>query len=247
MLDALSYAFICVFLAGIVRGFSGFGFALLTIISISFVLPPATIVPAMFVLEVVSGIHLLPLIWKDIHWRSIAVIVGSAIVCTPIGVYVLANVPAEPMKLGLAIIVFSTAVALMAGVRMKRMPTPAQTAATGATAGFLNGAFGIGGPPVIVFFLGSPLALEAGRASMIASFFAMDIAGLPALFAFGLFTWGAIKLALVSLPALVAGIYLGSRLVGRVSEAAARKAVLAILMVMAVAIGFQSLAPLTSH
>jgi uncharacterized membrane protein YfcA len=241
MTAALVYAFACVFLAGIVRGFSGFGFALLAIISISFVLPPATIVPAMFALEVAAGIHLLPSIWKDIHWRSIAVIVVSAIACTPIGVYVLANVPAEPMKLALAVIVFVTAAALMAGFQMKRMPTPVETAATGAAAGLLNGAFGIGGPPIIVFFLGSPLALEAGRASIIASFLAMDIAGLPALFAFGLFTREAVALALISLPALLAGVYLGSRLVGRMSEAVARQAVLVVLMIMAVAIGFRSL------
>jgi uncharacterized membrane protein YfcA len=240
-LASLIYAFICVFLAGIVRGFSGFGFALLTIISISFVLPPATIVPAMFALEVAAGINLLPSIWRDIHWRSIAVIVGSAIICTPLGVYVLAHVPAEPMKLALAAIVLITAAVLMSGFQMKRMPTTMETTATGATAGLLNGALGIGGPPIIVFFLGSPLALEAGRASIIASFLAMDIAGLPALLAFGLFTWDSIRLALVSFPALVAGIYLGSRLVGRMSEAAARKAVLTVLMFMAVAIGVQSL------
>jgi uncharacterized membrane protein YfcA len=243
---ALAYAFICVFLAAVVRGFSGFGFALLAIISISFVLPPATIVPAMFALEVAAGIHLLPSIWRDVHWRSIAVIVVSAIACTPIGVYVLANVPADPMKLALAVIVFVTAVALMAGFQMKRMPTRLETAATGAAAGLLNGAFGIGGPPIIVFFLGSPLALEAGRASIIASFLAMDIAGLPALLAFGLFTREAISLALVSLPALVAGVYLGSRLVGRMSEALARKVVLAVLLVMAVAIAMRSLMASTS-
>ncbi|GCE82508.1 sulfite exporter TauE/SafE family protein [Komagataeibacter diospyri] len=237
----ISYAFTCVFLAAIVRGFSGFGFALLTIISLSFVLPPATIVPAMFVLEVAAGIHLLPSIWKDIHWRLIVVMVGTAVMFTPVGVYFLANVPAGPMKLMLAALIFTTAVVLMAGIRMKRMPTMAETAATGTTAGILNGALGIGGPPIIIFFLGSPLALQAGRASIIAAFLAMDMAGLPALFAFGLFTRDSVRLAIISLPALVAGIYLGSRLAGRMSETVVRKVVLVVLMGMAVATAAQSL------
>lgn len=235
------FASICVFLAGIIRGFSGFGFALLTIISISFVLPPATIVPAMFILEVAAGIHLLPSIWRHIHWRSISLIVGFATICTPLGVYFLANMPAEYMRMSLAVIVFITAAALMAGFQLKRMPTKLETSATGATAGLLNGALGIGGPPIIVFFLGSPLALEAGRASIIAAFLIMDLVGLPALFAFGLLTQDAIMLALVSLPALVAGIYIGSRLIGHMSELVARKVVLGVLMVMAIAIGVQSL------
>lgn len=239
----IPYAFSCVFLAAVVRGFSGFGFALLTVISLSFVLPPATIVPAMFVLEVAAGVHLVPSIWRDIHWRSIAVMVGTAVVFTPMGVYCLATVPVAPMKLVLAGLIFTTALVLMAGIQMKRMPTLAQTAATGATAGILNGAFGIGGPPIIVFFLGSPLALQAGRASIIATFLAMDMAGLPALFAFGLFGWDSVRLAVISLPALVAGLSLGARLAGRVSEAVARRVVLAVLMGMAVATAAQSFFP----
>jgi len=231
----------CVFLAAIVRGFSGFAFAMLTITSISVALPPATVVPAMFLLEVAAGIHLLPSIWKHVHWRSIGVIVGTAIACTPVGVYLLANVPAQPMKIALAIFVFASAAVLMTGAQMRRMPTTMETAATGAASGLLNGAFGMGGPPVIIFFLGSSLALEAGRASIIAAFLATDIATLPALFAFGLLTWDSARLAVVSLPVLVVGVFIGSRLVGRVNELAARRAVLAILMLMAVVIGVQSL------
>ncbi len=56
------------------------------------------------------------------------------------------------------------------GLQATKMPTAMQTAATGAGAGVLNGSLGLGGPPVIVFFLGSPLALEAGRASIVAAF-----------------------------------------------------------------------------
>lgn len=237
----LLYACGCVFFAAIVRGFSGFGFAMLTITSISIALPPATVVPAMFVLEVAAGIHLLPSIWKHVHWRSIGILVGTGIACTPAGVYLLANIPADPMKVALSVVVFTSAAVLMAGVQMKRMPTTMETAATGATSGLLNGAFGMGGPPIIVFFLGSSLALQAGRASIIATFLATDLATLPVLFGFGLFTWDSVRLALVSLPALVAGVFIGSRLVGRVNETAARKAVLAVLMLMASAIGVQSL------
>jgi len=237
----LLYASLCVFLAAIVRGFSGFGFGMLTITSMSLVLAPATVVPAMFVLEVAAGIHLLPSIWRHVHWRSIGIIVVTSIACTPMGVYLLANVPAEPMKIAIAIVVFATAAALLSGLQMRRMPTTMETAATGAASGVLNGAFGMGGPPIILFFLGSSIALQAGRASIIAAFLAMDFAALPTLYGFGLFTREAVMLALVSLPALVVGVFLGSRLVGRVEERAARRAVLLLLMGMAVAIGARSL------
>lgn len=238
---AYVYAFICVFLAGIVRGFSGFAFAALVVISVSFVLPPMTVVPAVLILEVIAGIHLLPSIWRTVHWQSILIIVAASVIATPFGVYVLANVPAEPMKLALAVITFVAAAVLATGYQLKRMPRPAETAATGVAAGLLNGAFGIGGPPIIVFFLGSPLALDAGRASIVASFLAMDIAGLISLFGFGMYTRESLTLTVLALPALVVGVYIGARLVGKLDERAARKGVIAILMGLSLIMGYRSL------
>lgn len=235
------YAFVCILLAGIVRGFSGFAFAILVVISLSFVLPPTTIVPAVLLLEVVAGLHLLPSIWNRIHWKSIIIIVLASVVFTPLGVYLLTSVPARPMTLGLAVMTFVAAAVLATGYQLKRMPTALETAATGASAGLLNGAFGIGGPPIIIFFLGSPLALEAGRASIVASFLAMDIAGLITLFAFDLYTRESLMLTVLGLPALVIGVYVGSRLVGKLDQARARQGVLVILMGLSLLIGIRSL------
>jgi uncharacterized membrane protein YfcA len=46
------YAMTCVFAAAIVRGYSGFGFSLLTITSLSLMLPPAEIIPPIFMMEI---------------------------------------------------------------------------------------------------------------------------------------------------------------------------------------------------
>lgn len=237
----LAFAAVVVLIAAIVRGFSGFGFSLLTIIALSLVLPPATIVPAMFMLEIAAGIHLLPGIWRDVQWRAIGVLFIAITLASPIGVYALATLPPENMKIALSIIVMVAAGFLLAGYRLTRMPTTAETAATGAAAGLLNGAFGIGGPPIIIFFLGSPLAMAAGRASMIATFLGMDLVGLPLLWAFGLLGWASLILFAVMLPVLLVGIIIGNRLVGRLSEAMVRRAVLMLLMGMALLILAQGL------
>jgi uncharacterized protein len=242
----LAFASACVFVAGVVRGFSGFGFALLSIASVSMVLPPAVVVPAMWLLDFIAGLNLLPGIIRQIHWRSIAILTGAAVVATPIGVYALATAPSAIMRIGLAIFVMASALALLSGFQLKRMPSTAETAATGIAAGLLNGAFGIGGPPVILFFLGSPLALEAGRASIIAAFLIMDLTGIPSLLAFGLITVDALKLLAACLPALIVGIVVGSRLVGRLDERRVRQALLMLLIAMALVIGMQGLRSLAT-
>lgn len=229
-----AYALACVFLAAIARGFSGFGFMLLAIMSLSFVLPVSTIVPAMVVLEVVAGLKLLPSIWGKVHWQSIRVLVITSLIATPFGAYLLARLPADSVRIILAVLIVFCALALLTGFKLRKMPSVLQTAATGAGAGVLNGALGLGGPPVIVFFLGSPLALEAGRASIIAAFLAMDLAALPAFWSLGLFTRDALHLGLLSLPVVVLGVWWGARLSQRVDEAAARKIILCLLLVLAV-------------
>ncbi|QCI13854.1 sulfite exporter TauE/SafE family protein [Pseudomonas putida] len=228
-----AYALGCVFVAALARGFSGFGFTLLAIMSLSFVLPLSTIVPAMFVLEIAAGLKLLPSIWGHVHWRSIRVLVITSILATPVGAYLLASLPVNYVKVILAVLIVICCLALITGFKLQRMPSFLQTAATGAGAGVLNGSLGLGGPPVIVFFLGSPLALEAGRASIIAAFLAMDVAALPAFWALDLFGRDALHLGLMSLPVLVLGVWLGARMAQRVEEALARKIIIVFLLLLA--------------
>lgn len=226
-------AVVCVFIAAIARGFSGFGFTLLSIMSLSYVLPLSTIVPAMFVLEIAAGLKLLPTIWGQVHWQSIRVLVIASIIATPLGAYLLVKIPDELVRVVLAVLIIACCLVLITGFKLQRMPSFLQTAATGAGAGVLNGSLGLGGPPVIVFFLGSPLALEAGRASIIAAFLAMDVAALPAFWALDLFDRQSLHLGFMSLPVLILGVWVGSRLAQRVEEAIARKIIIALLLVMA--------------
>ncbi|MGD9915877.1 MAG: sulfite exporter TauE/SafE family protein, partial [Rhizobiaceae bacterium] len=47
-----------IFIAAIVRGFSGFGYSLLSITAISLILPVQDIVPSIFLLEVAASLNL---------------------------------------------------------------------------------------------------------------------------------------------------------------------------------------------
>jgi uncharacterized membrane protein YfcA len=62
---------------------------------------------------------------------------------------------ADPALLtrAMAILVLAVAFALALGVRRQRAPGLAATVATGGLAGLLSGSTGIGGPPVILFWL----------------------------------------------------------------------------------------------
>jgi uncharacterized protein len=223
-----------VFLAGIVRGYSGFGFSLLVITSLSLLMAPATFIPAIFMLEIAASLHLLPGIWKDIHWHSLAPLIIGCAIGTPLGVWLLANMPAPPMQVALALFVLISVWFLWRGFALKTMPGTAGSGAVGTASGLANGAFGVGGPPAILFYFAHRLAgNEAGRASLIAYFLMTDLIGLAFLGREALITRDTLYLVLIFLPALILGNWIGARNFKSADPATFRKWVLMLLAVLA--------------
>ena len=241
---AVAYAVLCVFGAAIVRGFAGFGFSLLAITAISLAVPPVVVVPSIFLMEIAASIHLLPSVWREVHWRAIGLLLAGCLVATPLGVWLLATMPAAPMQVALGAVVLVAAVLLLRGYALHSMPGRTATVATGAASGLLNGAFGIGGPPVILFFFASPAGAAAGRASVIAYFLGTDLIGLAFMLRQGLIGTEQLWLALAFLPALLAGNWLGARGFRGVAPEAFRRWILWLLMLLALLSLGQGLAKL---
>ncbi len=235
------YAVACIFGAAVIRGYSGFGFSLLAILSLSLLLPPAQIVPSIFMMEVAASLHLLPGVWRDVHWRSLSWLALGCLVGTPVGVYALAHVPAAPMTLAIAAFVMISAILLARGYALRSMPGPAATFATGTASGLANGGFGIGGPPVILFFFSSPAGTAAGRASVIAFFLFTDVTGLAWQAWEGLLVPATLWRALLFLPPLVAGVWVGNRGFTGADPVQFRRWVLRLLMLLAALTGARAL------
>ena len=243
----IALAVLCVFGGGIVRGYSGFGFSLLAITSLSLFLPPAQVVPSIFMMEVAASLRLLPSVWRDVHWHSILWLAVGCFIATPMGVWALANVPAEPLTLAMAAFVMAAAILMARGFVMHKMPGKLATFAAGAASGLCNGGFGIGGPPVVLFFLSSPAGVAVGRASIIAFFVYTDLMALAWQGWNGLLSWDALWHAAIFLPPLFAGIWVGHRSFKGADPAVFRRWVLRLLMLLAVLTGGQALWLMTHH
>ena len=195
---------------------------------------PVVVVPSIFLMEVAASLHLLPSVWRDVHWRAIGLLLAGCAVATPLGVWLLANVPAPPMQIALGLVVLLAAALLARGFALQVMPGRAATLATGAASGLLNGAFGIGGPPVILFFFASPAGVAAGRASVIAYFLGTDLIGLAFMLRQGLIGIPQLQLALAFIPPLAAGVWLGARGFRDMDQTTFRRWILRLLMLLAV-------------
>jgi uncharacterized membrane protein YfcA len=231
--QTLAISSIAIFLAALVRGFSGFGFSLLSITAIALILPAKEIVPSIFLLEVAASINMIPAIWRDIDWRSIRWLLLGYVIALPFGIYALARFPEPPMQLAMSIFVLATAVMMLRGFRLQKTPGGAATTVTGAASGLFNGAFGIGGPPVVLFYFSTPAAAAVSRASVIAFFLSTDVLGLAGHWYEGLITEQSFVQFLAWLPALLVGVWVGAHGFHRVNQATFRKAVLVLLMALA--------------
>ena len=155
-LTTWALASLCIMAAAFVRGFTGFGLAVVGVPLLSLFFAPAEIVPSIMILAILAGIQLLPKIWRKVDWRLLAPTLCGAAIGTPLGTALLAGVSANAMRvlIGAAVLIASAAIQL--GFRFKQRPRALVSAGFGAVAGLTGGAAAMPGPSVIFLFLAAP-------------------------------------------------------------------------------------------
>ena len=124
---------------------------------------------------------------------------------------------------------------LWSGWRYRKPPGLFVSAAAGGFGGFLTGAAGMGGPPVVLFYLAGTEAAVRTRAELI-WFLALNQFIALGAFAFGaLLTVPALLSALILAPVFVLSVHAGSWSFGKVSEVWFRRVALVFLVTVAIA------------
>jgi uncharacterized membrane protein YfcA len=231
----IAFSALAVLVAGIIRGYSGFGFSMIATTSMTLVLPPVEVIPVVLVLEILASAWLLPRVWKQIDWRSLSWLSAGVLIGTPPGVYLLAHVPAKPMRAGIALAIMVLVALLWRGFQLKKMPGKPGTVATGLFSGFLNGSAAIGGPPVILFYFSSPAGVTVSRASIIAYFLGTDSLAWAVSLAQGLVTLKTGILTGILCAPLLLGIFIGNRFFTHSKAGEFKRKVLILLMFLALA------------
>jgi uncharacterized membrane protein YfcA len=231
-----------VFVAGLIRGFTGFGFSVAAVPLLSLVMPPARAVPIVLLLQLAVSLGGLRTALTLCDWRSIRLLALGAAVATPAGVWGLALLPAPPVRLGIAVIVGMAVAALGGGLRMTRTLGPAGVIGFGLLSGAFNGLAGIPGPPVIAFYLAAPLSTGVARASMIVFFLATSVFALVPLASLGMLSWPIASSAATGLPAVWLGSWLGAQLYRHSPERLYRSVALVLLVVTALLAAIRAIA-----
>ena len=236
-------AMVIILIAASVRGYSGFGFALIGVAGLSIISAPSVAIPPVLVLEIIVGLLLLPPVWREISWRPVLILLAGAIVLTPIVALFLIHVPTDLARIGIALAISAAALVLLFAAKPRAEPSTPTTVATGAVAGLLNGAFGISGPPIVLFFMSGDRAAGVSRASMMACFLVLDAIAVATFAIGGLVDRHVLITVLLCLPVLAVGSWLGHRAFHDSNTDRFRTRVLWLLIALAFITGIQDLLP----
>ncbi|SMF46347.1 hypothetical protein SAMN06265365_11546 [Tistlia consotensis] len=222
-------------LAAVVRGFSGFGAAMIVMPGLSLLYPPVETVVVFVMIDLAANLQLLPPAVRDADWRRVVPMAIGATLCLPLGWQIIVAVDPAAMRRAIAVVVLLLVVALVAGWRWPRPIGRGLSFATGCVSGLLAGSTGMAGPPVILMLMSTPGTVAQVRGALILFFFWVGAVFL-AIFAWtGRLDATALLRAAVLLPVYLAGIWAGSHLFRRGGERHFRRAALTILAGVALA------------
>lgn len=199
------------FLAGVVRGFTGFGSALIFVPVVSAAFSPQLAAPVFLVIDVVLGLPLMVGALRLVRWRTVLPVALTAMVTSPIGAYLLAVGDPLTLRWAITAIVIAVLILMMSGWRYHGEPQTMASVGVGASAGLLGGISQTSGPPVIAYWISGPNSTAVVRANFICFFTIVGVSSFAAYFWNGLFTWEVGELVLVVTPVYAAALYLGAR------------------------------------
>lgn len=210
--DGLIWLVVAVFVAGLVRGFAGFGSAMIIMPVASSLLSPVEAVIFLICAELVGPIPNAPAAWRDGTPREVGLLVMGAVLALPIGLFALTSMNPTFFGWGVSLSVFTLLALTISGWRLKGALTQRLIVAVGAVGGFMTGFVGIPGPPVIMLYMASTLPVKTIRANFLLYLVGLDLILFPVLWGFGLMNWSIAFLGvLVGIPNLIANM-IGARL-----------------------------------
>ncbi len=227
-------------IAGLARGFSGFGAALIFMPMASAAIGPKLAAPLLMVIDGITTLPLIPKAWKRVNGQEIGFLLLGAVAGVPLGTYVLRFASALTLRWIIAGLAGAMLALLISGWRYKAKPHRGVAVATGALSGMFSGIAQIGGPPIIAYLLGGNREAPDVRATTFVFFLGTGLLTAFSYLAGGLVTQQVLWLALFTGPAYGLGLWLGSHMFGLASPQTFQRvcfAMIALAVVLSLPLG----------
>jgi len=214
------YIFVVSFLATLVRSTFGFGESLIAVPLFILFVPIDTAVPLSVLISILVALVVVTQDHSQIHFNSAKWLIIFAILGIPLGLLILIYGNEFWVKIGLGLLIILYALYAIFGKNSLSLKTDSKLwlFICGFVSGVLGGAYGVNGPPLVVYGNMRNWSAKHFRATLQAYFLPASFIGAIGYFAKGLITLEVLKYFLISLPAVFPAIFLGRYLNHKIND-----------------------------
>lgn len=209
--------------AGLARGFSGFGSALVFVPLASAAIGPQVAIPLLVVVDGFMTLGLIPPAFRLADRRNVVVMALGAVIGVPVGIFLLTSLNPLTIRWAIVVLVVLLLALLVSGWRHHGRPKAPLTVLVGAVSGLFAGVAQVGGPPVVAYWLGGTTPAIVARANMILYFAFSTVLTAAGYFWSDLITAKVLALAVVAAPLYGVGVWFGSKMFGIADEQTFRR------------------------
>ena len=208
----MAWLALAVIVAGLVRGFAGFGSAMIIMPVAASVLSPVEAILFMTAAELIGPLPNLPDALRQGAPREVGRLLLGVLIGMPLGLWGLSMMSPEGFGWIVSGVVLTLLVLLLAGWRYHGTLGARLVVGAGALGGFMTGFAGIAGPPVILLYMASQRPAAVIRANFLLYLLGIDLLLFVMLAATGQVVWSVLVLGLLAgVPNIIANI-IGARL-----------------------------------
>jgi uncharacterized membrane protein YfcA len=221
-----------VFIATVFRSAFGFGESLIAVPLLALWIPLDVAVPLSVLISItIAGIVVIQ-DWNKIHFKSAAGLIGFTLIGIPIGLLLLVKTDERIVKAGLGIVISLFSAYLLAGKQLKELKKDSipWLFGCGLFSGILGGAYGINGPPLVIYGAKRRWSAQHFRATVQGYFLVASAVGMIGYWLTGLLVAAVFHYYLLSLPVMVPAVFIGRLVNNRLNSESFFKYVYFVLL-----------------
>lgn len=196
-------------LATLIRSAFGFGEALIAVPLLALLIPVEVAAPTAALISITVALVVVVQDWSAIDRRAALRLVASTIFGIPFGLALLTRVPESAVKGVLGAVIVAFALFSLAQHHGQRLKDDRLAWLFGFVAGVLGGAYGMNGPPLVVYGVLRGWSPKQFRATLQGYFLPASSVGMVGYAVAGLWTPVVTRYFLIALPAAALAIALG--------------------------------------
>lgn len=205
------HVLLVVFLATLIRSTFGFGEALIAVPLLALSIPIGIAAPVAVLLSITIAAVVVVQDWRKIHVRSTGWLLAPTFLGIPLGIALLTSGHQHIVKAALAIVIiaFSGYFLLVSKPPELRSDSRVWLLGCGLIAGVLGGAYGMNGPPLVIYGAMRRWSPQHFRATLQGYFLPASVVAMAGYWLAGLWVPAVTHYYLLSLPVALPTIFLG--------------------------------------